>query len=143
MMGELELMLAARFPLIYVVSAEEEPAEEELLNVAKSRKSQIYFWDFARGWSDNNADKGQPMGALTRIAKSPKDQPTIFVLKDLGCLIAPGSNNQINPGQLPLVREIKNLAREMSRDRRCLVILSDQLTHIPQIGVKFSTNSKK
>lgn len=48
MMGELELMLAARFPLIYVVSAEEEPAEEELLNVAKSRKSQIYFWDFAR-----------------------------------------------------------------------------------------------
>ena len=127
MMGELELMLAARFPLIYVVSAEEEPAEEELLNVAKSRKSQIYFWDFARGWSDNNADKGQPMGALTRIAKSPKDQPTIFVLKDLGCLIAPGSNNQINPGQLPLVREIKNLAREMSRDRRCLVILSDQL----------------
>jgi SpoVK/Ycf46/Vps4 family AAA+-type ATPase len=66
-------------------------------------------------------------GALTRIAKSPKDQPTIFVLKDLGCLIAPGSNNQINPGQLPLVREIKNLAREMSRDRRCLVILSDQL----------------
>jgi|AGSF01.1.fsa_nt_gi hypothetical protein len=27
-MGELELMLAARFPLIYVVSAEEEPAEE-------------------------------------------------------------------------------------------------------------------
>ncbi|MEL0591794.1 MAG: AAA family ATPase [Planktothrix rubescens PR222] len=127
MMGELELMLAARFPLIYVVSAEEEPAEEELLNVAKSRKSQIYFWDFSRGWSDNNADKGQPMGALTRIAKSPKDQPTIFVLKDLGCLIAPGSNNQINPGQLPLVREIKNLAREMSRDRRCLVILSDQL----------------
>ncbi|GDZ95133.1 ATPase, AAA family protein [Planktothrix agardhii CCAP 1459/11A] len=126
-MGELELMLAARFPLIYMVSQEEEPAEEELLNVAKSRKSQIYFWDFARGWSDNNADKGQPMGALTRIAKSPKDQPTIFVLKDLGCLIAPGSNNQINPGQLPLVREIKNLAREMSRDRRCLVILSDQL----------------
>ena len=126
-MGELELMLAARFPLIYMVSQEEEPAEAELLNVAKSRKSQIYFWDFSRGWSDNNADKGQPMGALTRIAKSPKDQPTIFVLKDLGCLIAPGSNNQINPGQLPLVREIKNLAREMSRDRRCLVILSDQL----------------
>jgi len=126
-MGELELMLAARFPLIYVVSAEEEPAEEELLNVAKSRKSQIYFWDFARGWNDNNTDKGQPMGALGRIAKSPKDQPTIFVLKDLGCLIAPGTNNQINPGQLPMVREIKNLAREMSRDRRCLVILSDQL----------------
>ena len=70
-MGELELMLAARFPLIYMVSQEEEPAEAELLNVAKSRKSQIYFWDFSRGWSDNNADKGQPMNALARIAASP------------------------------------------------------------------------
>ncbi|MFB2970415.1 AAA family ATPase [Aerosakkonema sp. BLCC-F183] len=126
--SEIELMLAARFPLLYVVAAEEETVEEEFLTIAQNRKAQIYFYDFARGWSDKEgADKGNPMNALLRIAKSPKDQPTIFVMKDLGCLIAPGGNGQITAGQLPLVREIKNLAREMARDRRCLVILSDQL----------------
>lgn len=120
-------MLSARFPLLYVVSAEEEIAEEQLCIVARERKSQIYFWDFARGWDDTKVDKGNPINALARISKASTDQPVIFVLKDLGCLIAPGANGQITPGQLPLVREIKNLAREMARDRRCLVILSDQL----------------
>jgi SpoVK/Ycf46/Vps4 family AAA+-type ATPase len=127
-MKELELMLAARFPLIYMVAPEEEIAEEYLLEVASSRKSQIYFYDFARGWSDKQgADKGNIMAALSRVAKAPGDQPTLFVMKDLGTLIAPGSNGQISQSQLPVVREIKNLAREMSRDRRALIILSDQL----------------
>lgn len=125
---EIELMLAARFPLIYVAAAEEETAEEELVAIARSRKSPIYFWDMSRGWNDKlGADKGNPMNALARIAKAPADQPVIFVMKDLATLIAPSANGQITAGQLPLVREIKNLAREMARDRRCLIILSDQL----------------
>ncbi|WP_293134885.1 AAA family ATPase [Microcoleus sp. bin38.metabat.b11b12b14.051] len=125
---ELELMLTARYPLLYVVSAEEEVAEEALLDVAQSRKSQIYFWDFARGWSDKEgADKGNPMAALARVGKASGDVGSLFVLKDVATLIAPGVNGQIAAGQLPIVREIKNLAREMARDRRCLVLISEQL----------------
>jgi AAA+ superfamily predicted ATPase len=126
--AELELMLSARYPLLYVVSAEEEVAEEALLEVVQARKSQIYFWDFARGWSDKEgADKGNPMAALARVAKMSGDVGSIFVLKDVATLIAPGANGQITAGQLPIVREIKNLAREMARDRRCLVLMSEQL----------------
>jgi len=132
---ELELMLTARYPLLYVVSAEEEVVEEALLEVAQVRKSQIYFWDIARGWSDREgADKGNPMAALARVGKASGDVGSIFVLKDVATLIAPGANGQIAAGQLPLVREIKNLAREMARDdlrpaslRRCLVLMSEQL----------------
>jgi ATP-dependent 26S proteasome regulatory subunit len=127
-MPEIELMLAARYPLLYLVSPEEETAEEELLAIAQLRKSQIYFWDLVRGWSDLGTDKGNVMNALTRIARATGDQTAMFVMKDLATLIAPaGSNGQIATGQVPIVREIKNLAREMSRDRRCLIILSDQL----------------
>lgn len=126
--SELELMLAARFPLIYVVTPEEEIAEKELIAIAQSRKGQIYFWDYARGWSDNSGqDKGNPMNALARVAKAPANQSVLFVMKDICTLIAPGNNGQITPAQLPLVREIKNLARDMTRDRRTLVLLGDQL----------------
>jgi len=137
--SELELMLTARYPLLYVVSAEEEVAEEALLEVAQTRKSQIYFWDFARGWSDREgADKGNPMAALSRVGKASADVGSIFVLKDVATLIAPGASSsgrsQIVSGQLPIVREMKNLAREMARDglrpaslRRCLVLMSEQL----------------
>jgi ATP-dependent 26S proteasome regulatory subunit len=125
---ELGLMLTARYPLLYVVSAEEEVAEKALLEVAQSRKWQIYFWDIARGWSDKEGvDKGNPMAALARVGKAPGDVGSLFVLKDVATLIAPGANGQIASGQLPIVREIKNLAREMARDRRCLVLMSEQL----------------
>lgn len=127
MQEEIQLMLSARFPLLWVVSPEEETAEETLCAAAIAKKAQIYFWDFARGWNDSNASKGNPMQALERVIKASAEVPAIFVMKDLATLIAPGANGQISPGQLPIVREIKNLAREIARDRRTLVILSDQL----------------
>lgn len=125
---EIEHMLAARYPLLYIVSAEEETAEKQLMEVAQGRRSQIFFWDFSRGWSDKEgADKGNPMSALARIVKASGEQSAIFILKDLASLIASGGNGQISAAQLPLVREIKNLARECCRDRRTLVLLSSQL----------------
>ncbi|MEG4805410.1 AAA family ATPase [Microcoleus sp. ARI1-B5] len=129
---EIQLMLLARFPLLWVVSPEEEPAEEILCQVVTGVEGQIYFWDFARGWTDNGTGKGNPMQALERISKAPAmEQVTVFVMKDLGTLIAPGANGQIAMNQLAIVREVKNLAKQLARDRRCLVILSDQL-RIPQ-----------
>ncbi|MDK2408427.1 AAA family ATPase [Aphanizomenon sp. PH219] len=125
--SELELMLSARFPLIYVVSPEEEIAELELIVIAQSRKSQIYFWDYARGWSEDGQGKGNPMDALGRVAKLSANQSTIFVLKDVASLIAPTGNGQITPAQLPLIREIKNLARDISRDKRTLLLLTHEL----------------
>ncbi len=127
MQEEIQLMLSARFPLLWVVSPEEETAEETLCAAAQAKKAQIYFWDFARGWSDSNAAKGNPMQALERVIKAPPETAAIFVMKDIATLIAPGANGQIASNQLPIVREIKNLAREIARDRRTLVILSDQL----------------
>ncbi|MEG4166511.1 MULTISPECIES: AAA family ATPase [unclassified Microcoleus] len=129
---EIQLMLMARFPLLWVVSPEEETAEEILCDIAKAKEGQIYFWDFARGWTDSGTSKGNPMQALERISKAPAmEQVTLFVMKDIATLIAPGANGQIASNQLAIVRELKNLAVSIARDRRCLVILSDQL-RLPQ-----------
>ncbi len=127
MQEEIQLMLSARFPLLWVVSPEEETAEETLCAAASAKKAQIYFWDFARGWNDSGAGKGNPMQGLERVSKAAGHNSAIFVMKDLATLIAPGANGQIASNQLPIVREIKNLARDIARDRRTLVILSDQL----------------
>jgi len=116
---------------LWVVSPEEETAEEMLCDAVLAKKGQIYFWDFARGWKDSGAGKGNPMQGLERIIKAPSDTPSVFVMKDLATLIAPGANGQIASNQLAIVREIKNLAWQLARDRRTLVILSDQL-RLPQ-----------
>lgn len=82
---QLDLMLRARYPLIYIVGAEEEPIETVLLQVAdKSQPArELRFWDIVRGWNDNGADKNSPISALGRIAKAPADKPAIFVLQDI------------------------------------------------------------
>jgi hypothetical protein len=113
--------------LLWVVSPEKETAEEMLCDAALAKKEQIYFWDFARGWNDSGAEKGNPMQGLERIIKAPSSTAAVFVMKDLATLIAPGANRHIASNQLAIVREIKNQAWQISRDRRTLVILSDQL----------------
>ena len=47
-------MLRARYPLIYIVGAEEEPIETVLLQVAdKSQPArELRFWDIVRGWNN-------------------------------------------------------------------------------------------
>jgi hypothetical protein len=119
---QLDLMLRARYPLIYIVGAEEEPIEAVLLQVADRSQPvrKLCFWDIVRGWNDNGADKGSPMGALGRIAKAPANEPAIFVLQDLHPIL----KSPLQPPHVPIVREIKNLTSELKRSRKTLILTS-------------------
>mgnify|MGYP000037555511 CR=1 FL=1 len=127
---QLDLMLRARYPLIYIVGAEEEPIETVLLQVAdKSQPArELRFWDIVRGWNDNGADKNSPISALGRIAKAPADKPAIFVLQD----IHPILKSPLQPANIPIIREIKNLTRELKRSRKTLILTSYSLDVPPE-----------
>ena len=112
---EIQQMLLARFPLLWVVSPEEEPAEEILCDVVKGKEGQIYFWDCARGWTDSGTAKGNPMQALERISKAPAmEQITVFFMKDLATLIAPGANGQISLFHHSKQKKIRNILIQCS-----------------------------
>jgi ATP-dependent 26S proteasome regulatory subunit len=126
---QFDLLLRAKYPLIYIVTAEEEPVEEILTEVAlqSSPSRRILFWDIARGWSDNNADKGSVMAALSRIAqrdKATKDGDNVlYVLRDLHPILKYSHNERY----IPMIRELKNLARDLKRDRRTIALTSHTL----------------
>ena len=122
---QLDLTLRARIPLLYVIAVEEEPVEEVLLQVAKRSQPQrqVLFWDIVRGWSDNGADKGSVMAALGRIAKTDSQVSVLFVLRDLHPFLKNPSTQQ----NAPIVRELRNLARELKRSRQTLFLTSHTL----------------
>jgi SpoVK/Ycf46/Vps4 family AAA+-type ATPase len=127
---QLDVMLRARYPLIYIVGAEEEPIEAVLFQVAEcsSPSRELYFWDIVRGWSDNGSDKGSPIAALSRVAKASDEKPGMYVLRDLHPMLkAP-----LQPANVPIVREIKNLARELKRSRKTLLLTSYSLDVPPE-----------
>ncbi len=132
---QFDLLLRAKYPLIYIVTAEEEPVEDVLSEVAlqSSPSRRILFWDIARGWSDNNADKGSVMAALSRIAqrdKATKDGDNVlYILRDLHPILKYPHHDR----HIPIIRELKNLARDLKLDRRTIALTSHVLEIPPEL----------
>ena len=122
LVAQLDLMIRARYPLLYIVTVEEEPVEEVLLEVAAMSQPErkMLLWDIVRGWDDNGADKGAVMGAMNRIAKTTAQENAIFVLRDLHFIL----KNPYSDKNAPVVRELKNLTQELKRSRKTLVLTS-------------------
>ena len=133
LIAELDLMIRARYPLIYIVAVEEEPVEKVIKTVAQSSnpQRQLLTWDIVRGWDDNQSGKGSAMAALARIAATANDKEnTIFVLRDLHYIL----KNPHAERNAPVVRELRNLARDLKRSRTTIILTSHVLEVPPELS---------
>ena len=126
LMVQLSLMIRARYGMLYIVGLEEEPMENVIAKVASqlSTPRQVLLWDIVRGWSDNGSGKGSVIAALDRVQKaSDKEAYTIFVLRDLHPILkAPYTDKNA-----PVVRELRNLTRELKQTFKTLILTSPTL----------------
>ncbi|MEG3862318.1 AAA family ATPase [Microcoleus sp. herbarium12] len=121
----LDLMIRARYSLLYIVGAEEEPVEAVIAQVALqvTPARRVLFWDIVRGWEDNGSGKSSVMAALDRIGKTAVEEYTIFVLRDLHPILrAPYTERNA-----PVIRELRNLNRELKRSKKTIVLTSHAL----------------
>lgn len=118
-MQELKTQIQARFPLIWMLCPEESKLDEIIYDVAAQLKRPIYFWNISRGWEESGKGKGNPMLALDRIASASGESGGIFVLRDLGKFMDGG---KVALPQLPILRELKNLIKDIQSDRRTIII---------------------
>lgn len=126
---ELDLMLRARYGLIYLVAVEEDPVDEVLAQVANLGQPPrtVRAWDVVRGWSDNGADKGSLMPALARIAKAPPQEANLFVLKDAHPFLKPTI-----PANIPNIRQVRNLVADLkAQNSRATVIFLSRTLDLP------------
>ncbi|MEG3889415.1 AAA family ATPase [Microcoleus sp. Z1_A1] len=121
----LDLMIRARYSLLYIVGAEEEPVEAVIgqvaLQVTPARR--VLFWDLVRGWEDNGSGKGSVMAALDRVSKTAVEEYTIFVLRDLHPIL----KYPYTEKNAAVVRELRNLTRELKRSKKTIVLTSHTL----------------
>lgn len=121
----LDLMIRAHYSLLYIVGAEEEPVEAVIAQVALfvTPARRVLFWDIVRGWEDNGSGKGSVMAALDRIGKTAVEEYTIFVLRDLH----PVLKYPYTEKNAPVVRELRNLTRELKRSNKTIILTSHAL----------------
>lgn len=81
---ELETLIRARYPIIYLISSEEQRVEEELREVAAKLSRQMYTWSLTRGLTEHPTQLDsatlRPIEALLSIERLP--QNSVVLLKD-------------------------------------------------------------
>jgi len=123
---EFELLLRARYPLIYIPTREEERVENTIAEIAKKQGNRgIYIWDFVDGYTGNPNDTGfgkrNPLQALELVEKLPATAPAIFILRDFHRFLE----------DVAISRKLRNLAKLLKSQPKNLVLISSDVA-IPE-----------
>jgi SpoVK/Ycf46/Vps4 family AAA+-type ATPase len=116
------LLLKARYPLIYIVTSEEERIEYLLkYSTRKYLARTFYSWDFIDGYKGNPNDIGfaarNPLEALNLPDKLTSETGAIFFLKDYDNFLKDSS----------VIRKLKNLGKTLKTQPKNIIIISSEL----------------
>ncbi len=127
--GEIETLIRARYPLLYVISWEENRVMAELSDIGARLGKQVYTWNINDGLSAYNTGIGvapdpkrgtkDPLIVLREISQT--TDPSIFVLKDFHRYIK----------ESPISRGLRDLADRLRSTYNSVVLLSPTV-EIPQ-----------
>ena len=131
---ELEVLIRARYPIIYVVTWEEERLEQRLLEIAKKRNKSLHVWTCSQGMVQFGADpqrsKGgagstcDPVAGLDAVLAYV--EPGIFLFKDLHDHL----DTRMCIGNLRNIRRLRDVAHAL-RDTYKTVVLVSPIMKIP------------
>ncbi len=129
---ELEILIRARYPLVYLLTAEERRAEEVLRTVANRLGKTLYVWTYTEGYSPAIAthaplearERARPaleIEALTLALRSAEN--ALIVLKDY--------HPYLNDPRT--IRLMRDLIPRLHRSNRTLILLSPVLKLPPEL----------
>jgi len=127
---EIDVLVRARYPILYIVSWEENRVAEALAKIGSSRGKKTFIWTINRGILPYSSQKGSeklisatkdPLSALSAVTKYA--EPAIYIFKDLH----PFMNDPT------LVRKLRNLAYTLTKSHKTLILLSPLLKLPPEL----------
>lgn len=120
---EIDILVRARYPLIYLVSWEESRILEKLKIMAEQRRKRLWLWSITRGIHqlEDEASKvdqstRDPINALAFVEKS--TDPAIIALLDFHSFL----NDQT------VIRKLRDLVNNLKNTYETLIIVSPVLT---------------
>ncbi len=125
--AEIETLVRARYPIVYVVSWEEDRVEGCLRGVADRRHKRLFVWTatdglVADGARSRDRETSDPMVALDAVLSS--GDAAIFLLKDFHPYLK----------EHTIVRKLRDLTYALKRSYKTLVILSPVLELPPELS---------
>jgi ATP-dependent 26S proteasome regulatory subunit len=137
-MEELEVLIRARYPLIYVVSWEEERVEQQIAEIAKARNKKLFTWTVTQGIvkygsaapSSKGSGTADPVAALDAVLG--QVEPAIYLFKDfhhymkeaVGCARC----------NIPIIRKLRDVAYQLRDSYKTIVVVSPLQMIAPELA---------
>jgi SpoVK/Ycf46/Vps4 family AAA+-type ATPase len=123
---EVEDLIKARYPLVYVVSSEEQRVERALKDMALRREYKLAAWSITKGFvaiagEHRGGDVKDPLKALDHIMGV--EGRALFVLRDFHAFL---DNPQV-------VRKLRDLAHGLKETKKSVLLLSPVMKIPPEL----------
>ncbi|MFP4498365.1 MAG: AAA family ATPase [Vulcanimicrobiota bacterium] len=118
---EIEILIRARYPIIYLVSWEERRLEDVVFSIARARRKVLYVWSITDGLVSQGIEGRfpenlkEPLKILDMIKNS--KESAIFILKDFHPFME-------DPW---VIRKLKDVAAAIKSSHNTLLIMSSEL----------------
>ena len=124
---ELELLIRARYPILYILSSEETRVQEAINDVAAKRRKRVFEWSCTTGLvpsgasiqsqkSRNPATK-DPLAALDMVME--QIEPALFVFKDF--------HPFLTKNHYAIIRKLKEIALHLKNSFKTILLVSPLL----------------
>jgi hypothetical protein len=133
---ELNILVRAKYPILYIVSWEERRIEQTLRLVAAERRKKLYGWTLTDGIVPLDGYDAPPIDPATRSPVHALDhiaasqEAAVFVLKDFHPFLD-GLRPTVD--QPIIIRKLRDITNHLKESRKTLVILSPILNFPPEL----------
>ena len=119
---EFLILLKARYPIIYVVTIEEDRLEYTVRKIINNKgQRNLYVWDFIDGYKQNPILQGfgkrNPLEALEFIELINSKTPSIFILKDFRRFLK----------DLLISRKLRNLIKLLKIQPKTIILVDSEI----------------
>src|ERR1017187_4365225 len=121
---ELETLIRARYPILYIISSEEMRVQNVVEEIARKRQKKAFEWSYSTGivpagtsiqsQKHRNAATKDPLAALDQVIE--QVEPAIFIFKDFHPFLT--KNN------FAVVRKLKEIALHLKNSFKTIILVS-------------------
>ncbi len=124
---ELETLIRARYPILYVLSSEEMRVQSLIMDIAQKRQKKVFEWSYSTGivpagtsiqsQKHRNAATKEPLAALDQVIE--QIEPAIFIFKDF--------HPFLTKHNFAVTRKLKEIALHLKNSFKTIVLVSPLL----------------
>jgi hypothetical protein len=124
---ELETLIRARYPIIYIITSEEMRVQNVVVGIAQKRQKKVFEWSYSTGivpagtsiqsQKNRSASTKDPLMALDQVIEHV--EPAIFIFKDFHPFLS--KNN------FAIVRKLKEIGLHLKNSFKSILLVSPLL----------------